>query len=142
MRLLTTAQTKRLLLELPYRYTFRRVTLPKGAIGAVAGRVVGTDHTVLHFGVALGSDPWPVPVPRAGISDWTQGPGFAYTDDLQVPGKHEKWERGPQFHTVGQEREAVHMNVNIKEKLCKATTGEACGIYVDETLHIRLLRAR
>jgi hypothetical protein len=128
MRLLTTAQAKRQLRQLPYRYVFRVIALPVGDSGALAGRVIGAHSTVLHFGLALGSDPEPVWVPRAGKTNWTQGPGFVYTDDRTVPGIHEKWESGPQIHTAKQEKEANHMGVNIVEKLCKATTGKVCGI--------------
>jgi len=68
-----TSEVKQLFRHLPYRYAFSHVALPKGASGAVSGRAIGAHYTVLHFGVALGSDPKPVRVPMAGTSDWTQG---------------------------------------------------------------------
>ena len=87
---------KRALQSLPYSYTFRHVARPKGAQGALAGRVVGNHDTVLNFGIALGRHPEPVPVPHAG-AEIGEYPGFLFTDDELVPGKREKWEAGRQF---------------------------------------------
>ena len=129
-KILTASETKSNLRQLPYRINFRPVALPKGASAAVAERAIGSHQTVLNFGVALGRHPQGVPVPRAGTSELTSYPdgGFVYTDNLQVPGKHEKWEPGPQFHTAAQWREAGHMGVEIREKLCLAATGQVCPI--------------
>lgn len=53
--------------------------------------------------------------------------GFVFTDDSLVPGKEEKWETGPQFHTAAQWEEAGRMGVEIEQKLCLAATGERCS---------------
>jgi hypothetical protein len=125
-RTLTASQAKRLLQQLPYHYQFRSVALPRGASGALAGTAIGRHHTVLHFGLALGQKPGPVPVPRAGTKGVYGYGGYIYTDDLEVPGKREKWEPGPQFQTEAQWNEAGHMEVQMEEQLCKAETGEPC----------------
>lgn len=129
-RVLSAPEVVRLLRRLPYRYTFRPVQPPKGAQAAVAGRALGAHHTVLNFGIALGRHTAGVPVPRAGVSEVTYylDGGFVYTDDLQVPGKREKWEPGPQFHTAAQWREGGHMGVEIREALCLRATGRVCPI--------------
>ena len=127
-KVLTAPEAKQLLLQLPYEYTFRPVALPKGATGALAGRAVGTHRTVVHFGVALGKEPEAVPVPHAGIAGAYGYPlgGFVFTEDLLVRHRHHKWVEGKQFHTGAQWKEANKMVVAMEEKLCRATTGEAC----------------
>lgn len=128
VHLLRTSQAKRALLALPYSYTFRKVALPRGARGALAGRVVGAHKTVLHFGIALGQHPDAVPVPHSGMSEIGQYPGFVYTDDELVPGRREKWEPGPQFHTAAQWKEVARMSVAMVERLCRAETHQPCPI--------------
>ena len=127
-RVLSAAEAKHLLLELPYRYHFRKVAVPQGASGALAGTAIGDHHTVLHFGISLGGEPDPVSVPQAGTEEAYGYPrgGFVFTDDLQVRGKHEKWEPAPQFRTAAQWNEAGHMEVAMEETLCRAATGEPC----------------
>lgn len=129
-RVLSTAEAKHVLLELPYSYHFRGVVVPEGASGALAGTAIGHHHTVLHFGVSLGGDPDPVSVPQAGTEEAYGYPagGFVFTDDLQVRGKHEKWEPAPQLQTAAQWNEAGHMEVAMEENLCKAATGEPCHV--------------
>src|SRR5204862_6795876 len=46
-RVLSPRETKRLLRQLPYRYTFRPVATPDCADAAVAGRAIGRHHTEL-----------------------------------------------------------------------------------------------
>ena len=118
---------KRVLQRLPYSYTFRHVARPKGAQGALAGRVVGNHNTVLNFGIALGRHPEPVPVPHAG-AEIGEYPGFLFTDDELVPGKREKWEAGPQFHTAAQWKEVARMSVAMVEQLCRASTHQPCPV--------------
>jgi hypothetical protein len=123
-RVLSSAEAKRLLLHLPYRYQWRRVPLPEGASAALAGTAVGNHRTILHFGIAFGTEAKPVPVPQAGARDpydYTQGGGFSFTDDLVIPGGV-----GKQFHASAQWDEATTMEVEMEEKLCKASTGEFC----------------
>lgn len=124
---LSVVETKAALRSLPYRITLRAVPLPQGATGAVAGRAVGQHHTVLHFGIALGRRPSPVPGIGAEIVGY-EGGGFVYTDDTLIAGKHEKWETGPQFHTAAQWHEGGHMGVEITEALCVAATGHVCPV--------------
>src|SRR3954462_6134349 len=63
-RVLSTNKARGLLVALPYRYSWRKVPLPQGASGALAGKAVGRYHTVVHFGVSLGVEAGAVPVPR------------------------------------------------------------------------------
>jgi hypothetical protein len=125
---LTSAEARRLLLQLPYRYSFRHVAPPSGASGAVAGRAVGAHHTLVHFGIALGHEPEPVPVPQSGTESPYSYPagGFVFTDDLEVRGKNGNSRPAKQFHTWAQWDEATTMVVEMQEKLCKKATGEAC----------------
>jgi hypothetical protein len=125
-RVLSSTEAKHLLLQLPYRYHWRKVELPEGASGALAGTAIGGHHTVFHFGLALGRNSYGVPVPRAGTDGAYGYGGYVFTDDILVPGKREKWESGPQYKTEAQWREAGRMEVNMEEKLCRAETGEPC----------------
>lgn len=125
-RVLSSTEAKRLLLQLPYRYKWRRVELPKGANGALAGTAFGKHRTIVHFGISLGTEAEAVPVPQAGARDpydYTQGGGFAFTDDMVVPGGI-----GKQFRTAAQWDEAGTMVVEMTQKLCEATTGDVCPI--------------
>jgi hypothetical protein len=124
--ILSTAEAKHAILELPYRYSFKKVELPAGDSGAVAGRVVGKHHTRIDFGIGLGKEPNGVPVPRAGTGESYGYGSFIETDDLQVPGKSGKWVTGPQIDTKAQWHEANQMIVEIEEKLCRAATEEPC----------------
>jgi hypothetical protein len=97
---LSSGEAKDLLLQLPYRYRFREVDLPAGATGALAGTAVGKLRTIVHFGIAFGTEAQAVSVPRAGVRgyyDYSQGGGFVFTDDLIVSG-----DTGEQFHTAAQ----------------------------------------
>jgi hypothetical protein len=127
-RVLSTDETKHLLLELPYRYRWRKVAVPEGARGALAGTAIGNHHTVLHFGISLGTEAEAVPVPQAGAVTPYYYPrgGFVFNDDLVVPGKGETVHRAKQFRTPAQWHEAVLMEVEMSERLCKAVTGEVC----------------
>jgi hypothetical protein len=123
-RVLSSAEAKNLLLRLPYRYQWRKVELPEGASGALAGTAVGKHRAVLHFGISLGTEAEPVPVPQAGRRDsydYSQGGGFVFTDDLITAGR-----AGGKLHNVTQWDEATTMVVEMQEKLCKASTGEVC----------------
>lgn len=127
-RILSSAEAKHLLLELPYQYRWRQVEPPGGASGALAGTVIGKHHTRVHFGIALGSEAEAVPVPQAGTITPVYFPrgGFVFNDDLEVPGKNETVHPGKQFHTAAQWNEAGTMVVEMEEKLCKAVTGKPC----------------
>lgn len=120
---LSAREAEHLLLQLPYRYRWRQVKLPKGASDALAGAVVGKHHTIVHFGISLGTEPQAVPVPRAGTLTpyYYWGGGFVFNDDLVLPKGI-----GRQFHTAAQWNEATTMTVAMQEKLCKAATGEPC----------------
>jgi hypothetical protein len=124
---LTESEVKGLLRTLPYRIDFRKVVIPNGADGAVAGRAYGRYKTVLNFGIALGSSPGPVPVPHAGTKESYGYPngGFLLTDDLNL--REVSGELVP-TKTFKQWREAGRMEVAITDKLCRAATGEPCPI--------------
>jgi hypothetical protein len=127
-RVLSAEEAKQLLLELPYRYKFRTVESPKGASGALAGRVTTSRGTFLNFGVALGRDADGVPVPKAGTGNAYGYPygGFTFTDDTLIPSKKHKWHSPARFRTSKQWHEAVNMGVEMQEKLCMAATGKPC----------------
>lgn len=127
-RVLSATETKQLLYQLPYRYTFRRVPKPEGAEAVVAGRAVGPHQTVLNFGIALGHGHHAVPVPRAGTVDLYGYPrdGFVFTGDSMVRGPDGHLTSNPQLKTVAQWHEAGHMEVMMTDKLCLAATGDHC----------------
>lgn len=127
-RVLGPRETKQLLLQLPYRYTFRPVATPDGADAAVAGRAIGPHHTELNFGIALGHGYHGVPVPAAGTEEsygYSRG-GFIFTDDSLVKGANGRLESNPHLHTAAQWHEALSMSVAMTDKLCLAATGEHC----------------
>lgn len=125
---LSAKETKRLLHQLPYRYTFRSVATPKGAEAAVAGRAIGAHHTVFNFGIALGHGHYGVPVPRAGTIDSYGFPkgGFIFTGDSLIKDPGGRVIANPKFKTAAQWREAGHMEDMMTDKLCLAATGEHC----------------
>jgi hypothetical protein len=127
-RVLGPKETKQLLRQLPYRYTFRSVATPKGAEAAVAGRAIGRHHTRLNFGIALGHGHHGVPVPGAGTEESYGYPrgGFIFTDDVFVKGSDGHLEPNPNLHTAAQWNEATSMSVAMTDKLCLAATGEHC----------------
>lgn len=125
---LSEAETKSLLRQLPYRFEFRPVRVPQGASGAVAGRVIGHRGTVVRFGVSLGSRGKPVSLgPHTDFADATGGATFRVTDDawIVVNGRPTF---GKQIRTATQWHEAATMNVDIEEKLCRATEGKPCAV--------------
>lgn len=126
-RVLTPSETKHALRRLPYHFTYHPVAIPSGASGAVAGKAEGKHHTIVHFGIALGRRPDPVPGIGAEIVG-DEASGFVYTDDTLVSGKKEKWEAGPQFHTAAQWHEGGRIGVKITEALCLASTAEPCRV--------------
>ena len=129
-KILSATETKHLLRDLPYKYSFRSVPLPKGAIGAVAGKVRGSHQTTFQFGVALGRSPYPVPVPQAGIANAVGIPsaGFVFTTNLSVRGPKGNWIEGPEIHTAAQSSESSRMEVAMEEALCRAATGKPCPV--------------
>jgi hypothetical protein len=58
--------------------------------------------------------------------DYSEGGGFVFTADLEVPGKNETVHPNRRFHTRAQWNEAISIEVAMEEKLCKATTGRPC----------------
>lgn len=124
----TEADIKDILQQLPYRYEFRRVQLPRGASAAIAGRVYGPHHTWFDFGIAIGNSGAAIPVPRAGVSGAVGNPGFVFTDNELVRSRGAGWEPGPQFHTSAQWDEASHMATEINERLCRVITGNPCPV--------------
>lgn len=127
-RVLGAKETKGLLRQLPYRYTFRKVATPDGADAAVAGRVVGRHRTVVNFGISLGHGYKAIPVPRAGTRysyGYSRG-GFIFTSDILIEGSDGRLVPNPQLHTAAQQNEASEMTVAMTDRLCLAATGEHC----------------
>ncbi len=129
-KVLSLIETKHLLRDLPYKYSFRSVPLPRGAIGAVAGKVSGSHQTTFQFGVALGKSAYPVSVPQAGIANAVGIPsaGFVFTTNLLVRGPKGNWVEGPEIHNAAQSSESSRMEVAMEEALCKAATGKPCPV--------------
>lgn len=127
---LTTTEAKHLLLQLPYRYSFRQVPLPEGASGAIAGRVTGPQRTSFYFGVSLGRHALGVPVPESGRSNsiWSEELGFAFTTNLLVKGPNGNWRLTPEIKTQAQSDEADHMEYKMLDALCKGITGKVCPV--------------
>ncbi|HEX6456884.1 MAG TPA: hypothetical protein VF009_10255 [Solirubrobacterales bacterium] len=125
---LSEGETKQLLRQLPYRFEFQSVAVPSGASGAVAGVAYGPHHTVLRFGVSLGSEGEPVSLgPHSDLADATGGETFRVTgDDTLIVGG--KLQFNPRIKTRAQWNTVTTMHVDIEEKLCRATEGHACPI--------------
>lgn len=127
--ILTESEAKEALRQLPYRYKFRSADLPEGAEAAIAGAAFGPYKTVLQFGVAFGRSTQSVPVPRAGTSEnWGYQDTMLFTSDLQFKNAKGRLITNPLLKTAKQFREAVEMEVQITNELCKAATGEPCQL--------------
>lgn len=125
---LSVEEAKAILQELPYRYEFREPAIPQGATGAIAGRVHGPHKTWFDFGVALGNNAAPVPVPRSGVSEVIGNPGFVFTMNDLIPRGRLHWETAPQLKAPVRNRESSRMATEMVEELCLATTGEPCPV--------------
>jgi hypothetical protein len=127
---LTTAEAKQALRALPYRFKYKNVQRPRGASGAFAARVYGSHHVWFDFGIALGHDAEPVPIPPSGTLNAVGNgeAGIVYTDNLLVRDRRGKIAVAPQIRTRAQDRESIHMGVEIEETLCKAVTSEPCPV--------------
>jgi len=117
------SEAKQVLATLPYRYRWRKVELPAGARDAVAGTAVGKHRTVVHFGISLGGNTDPVPVPQAGTASAYGYPRgeFVFTDDVIT-----RDGIGKQITNAAQWREGNRMVVEMEEKLCRTVTGKPC----------------
>jgi hypothetical protein len=124
---LSAAKAREALLDLPYRYEFRNVKRPAGASAAVAGRVNAKHGTWFDFGIALGTNPDPVPIPRGG-AEVVGNPGFVLSTNVLVQGGQGQFNPGQQFKTDTQWREAGHVATEIEQRLCKAITHEPCPV--------------
>lgn len=129
-RVLTQNETKHLLLEFPYRFSFQHVALPQSATGAIGGRINGPRHTSFDFGLSLGKSAEPVLVPDTNLPNVVRvGPaGFVWTDNTTRRARNGKLIVGRSIHSGAQLREAGHIEVEIEEKLCKAATGKPCPV--------------
>lgn len=129
--ILSAKEAKELLLRLPYQYELRaRVRLPKGASGAIAGRVTGAHDTSFDFGVSLGRHAKGVPVPKAGTSNstWSERLGVNFTDNILIKGKNGNWILNPDIKTQAQSDEADRMHTKMLDALCKGITGKVCPV--------------
>jgi hypothetical protein len=127
-RELSAIDAKTVLRELPYRYAFKDPSIPDGASGAVSGRVYGPHETWFDFGIALGDDADPVPVPRAGISEAVGNPGFVFTTNQLIPVGRFHWKTAPQLRTPARWHESSKMATDMEEQLCRAATGKPCPV--------------
>jgi hypothetical protein len=127
---LTTVEAKQALRVLPYRFKYKEVQKPRGASGSLAARVYGPHHVWFDFGIALGHDAEPVPIPPSGTMNAVGNgeAGFVYTDNLLIRDKHGRYLVAPQIHTRAQDKGSLHMATEIEETLCKAVTGDPCPI--------------
>jgi hypothetical protein len=114
--------------ELPYRFEFRPVEVPKDASGALAGVAYGPHRTVVRFGISLGRGGDRVPLgPHTDLADATGGETFRVSSDMMeiIDGK---LEQGRNIETRAQWRTSATMVVRIEDRLCKATEGKPCAI--------------
>lgn len=125
---LSTTEAKAILQELPYRYVFKEIPSPHGASGAIGGRVYGPYKTWFDFGIALGDDASPVPVPRAGVSEAVGNPGFVFTTNQLIPIGRVHWKTAPQLRTPARWHESSRMATDMEEQLCRAVTGKPCPV--------------
>jgi len=125
---LTTAEAKQALRVLPYRFKYKDVQKPRGASGALAARVYGPHHVWFDFGISLGFNVDPVPIPPSGTMNAVGNgeAGIVYTDNLLIRDKRGKYSIAPQIHTRAQQKESFHMATEVEETLCKAATGAPC----------------
>jgi hypothetical protein len=126
--ILTTGEAKRALQVLPYRFSYKGVKRPRGATEAFAARVYGRYRIWFDFGISLGFNGDPVPIPPSGVMNAVGNgeAGFVYTDNLLVRDEHGKYSVAAQIRTRAQYKESLHMATEIEETLCKAATGEPC----------------
>lgn len=126
---LDAAETKEILLQLPYRYEFRNVKRPVRASAAVAGRAFARRPDVwFDFGISLGMNhPEPVPVPKGG-AEVVGNPGFVFNSNLLVRDRRGRLRNGEQFRTAAQLHKAGHMATEMEQRLCRAITGEPCPV--------------
>jgi hypothetical protein len=129
-RTLSVREVKTLLRQLPYRYRFRRVKAPEGATGAVAGRVYGRHGAWFDFGIALGPDAHPVPMPNSGTESATSNgsANFVFTDDTLVKGKNGNWSIAPNIKNERQWQQVINIGNRMEQRLCRAATGMACPV--------------
>jgi hypothetical protein len=127
-KILSAPAARAVLLELPYRYKYRTVPVPRGATAALAGRAYGPSNTSFDFGIALGDGANPVPVAQAGVSEAVGNPGFVFTSNLLVPVGHAKWENSKRIHSTRQLHVASDMATEMEEQLCRAITGKPCPV--------------
>jgi hypothetical protein len=128
LQTLSAPEAKTVLGELPYRYKYRTVLVPRGATAALAGRAYGPSNTSFDFGIALGDGTNAVPVAQAGVSEVVGNPGFVFTSNLVVPVGRAKWENSKQIHSARQLHVAADMVTEMEEQLCRAITGEPCPV--------------
>lgn len=124
---LSSDSAKAALQELPYRYEFKSVEVPKGASDAFAALVHGPHRTTVSIGVALGRDAHAVPVPPAGDFNAVGDSGFVFNTDLLIP-VGEKTIQGKGIQTRVQWRTAISMISAMEEKLCREATGKPCPV--------------
>lgn len=127
LRTLDEPEVKQLLRQLPYRFQFKSVRVPKDASGAVAGAAIGKHRTVVHFGVSLEEGYHPVRLPKPAVLEATGGQTFLVSSDITI-WSDDGIARGRQFRTQAQWNEAASIVTAIEGKLCRATTGEPCPI--------------
>jgi hypothetical protein len=125
---LSAPDAKAVLRELPYRYKYRTVPVPRGATAALAGRAYGPSNTSFDFGIALGDGADAVPVAQAGVSEAVGNPGFVFTSNLVVPVGRAEWENAKQIHSTKQLHTAADMATEMEEHLCRAITGKPCPV--------------
>lgn len=126
---LTGGEIRQTLSRLPYRFRYRSVDVPDGAVSAVAGTAYGRHGTVLNFGIAFGGSAEAVSVPKAGIDSSFGYRGlFVFTDDFMYRNAKGKLITAPQLKTGAQVSEASRISVGITDRLCKSATGEPCPV--------------
>lgn len=127
---LTSKQAKDVLDSLPFRYRYRDAQLPRGATGALAGKVSGPRHTSFAFSLTLGEDSVPIPVPESGVGNavGVRSAGFIFNSNTLVKRANGTFAPSRELGGQAQLHEAGQIQFRIEEALCRAATHKPCPV--------------
>jgi hypothetical protein len=127
---LTVKQAKEVLEKLPFRYNYKDVRLPRGATGAVAGKISGPRHTSFAFSLTLGKDSVPIPVPESGVGNavGVKRPGFIFNSNTLVKRANGTFAPSRELGGQAQLHEAGQIQFRTEEALCRAAIHKPCPV--------------
>jgi hypothetical protein len=116
------AEVRRSLEELPYRYEFEEVRLGD-ASAAVAGVAYGRNGATLEFAAVLGDPPRAAAVRGPGTKEVVELEEGAITTRVPRGGDSQ---RRRDARTKDRQNETSRMAMRIPEAICQAATGSRC----------------